>query len=360
MKNSVQLSYVLQNNRLLQHIIFWVSIFIINIPGNFGELVENGDPLYVILIMQVCIFIPQILASYFLAYYLIPILLFKRKYLDAIFIFIVATYLFSVLGRILIVHVGEELVRARPFEQESIFEILTDLEKLTFHYVPWVYSTSFMFLFVKYFVDFKRSKENEILLSKERLDVELKTLKSQLHPHFLFNTLNNIYSLSLDNSPKTSVAIGKLSDILDHVLYKCNSQFVTLSSEIELLKNYIELEKLRYDERLEITFDTQIESDIEIPPLLLLSLVENAFKHGAGEDSGSPKIAINVVQKANYFSFEISNTVSKDYVPKDKAKIGLSNVRKQLDLIYSANYKLDIQLKNGFFKVILNINPIQL
>lgn len=360
MKNSFQLSHNLQNNRLLQHVIFWVSIFIINIPGNFGELVENGDPLYVILIMQMCIFIPQIMASYFLAYYLIPILLFKRKYLDSIFIFIVATYLFSALGRILIVHVGEELVRAQPFEQESIFEILTDLEKLTFHYAPWIYSTSFMFLFVKYFVDFKRSKEKEILLSKERLDVELKTLKAQLHPHFLFNTLNNIYSLSLDNSPKTPIAIGKLSDILDHVLYKCNNQFVTLSSEIELLKNYIELEKLRYDERLEITFDTQIENDIEIPPLLLLSLVENAFKHGAGEDSGSPKITINVVQKANYFSFEIANTVAKEYMPKDKAKIGLSNVRKQLDLIYSANYKLDIQLNDGFFKVILTLNPIRL
>lgn len=359
MNNSVQIANELQNNRLLQHIIFWVSIFIINIPGNFGELVENGDPLYVILIMQACIFIPQIMASYFLAYYLIPILLFRRKYLDSIFIFIVGTYLFSVLGRILIVHVGEELVRARPFEQESIFEILTDLEKLAFHYVPWIYSTSFMFLFVKFFVDFKRSKEKEILLSKERLDVELKTLKAQLNPHFLFNTLNNIYSLSLDNSPKTPIAIGKLSDILDHVLYKCNSQFVSLSSEIELLKNYIELEKLRYDERLEITFDTQIEKDILIPPLLLLSLVENAFKHGAGEDSGSPKISISILQKINHFSFEIENTVSKEYMPKDKAKIGLSNVRKQLDLIYSANYKLDTQLNNGFFKVILNINPIK-
>lgn len=360
MKISSQLSHALQNNRLLQHVLFWISIFIINIPGNFGELAENGDPLYVILIMQVCIFIPQIMASYFLAYYLIPILLFKKKYVDSVLLFIVATYFFSVLGRILIVHVGEELVRPKPFEQESLFEILTDLEKLISHYVPWVYSTSFMFLFVKFFVDFKRSKEKEILLSKERSDVELKTLKAQLNPHFLFNTLNNIYSLSLDNSPKTPVAIGKLSDILDHVLYKCNSQFVSLSSEVELLKNYIELEKLRYDERLEITFDTQIENDIQIPPLLLLSLVENAFKHGAGEDSGSPKIAISVLQKASRFSFEISNTVSKDYTPKDKATIGLSNIRKQLDLIYATNYRLDIQSTTGFFKVILQINQTNL
>ncbi len=356
MNNGIQLTDTLQNNRLLQHVLFWISIFIINIPGNFRELVENGDPLYVILIMQVCIIIPQIMASYFLAYFLIPILLFKKKYRDSILLFIVATYVFSVLGRILIVHVGEELVRPKPFPQESLFEILTDLKNLIFHYVPWIYSASFMFLFVKFFVDLKRSKEKEILLSKERSDVELKTLKAQLNPHFLFNTLNNIYSLSLDHSPKTPVAIGKLSDILDHILYKCDSQFVSLTSEIDLLKNYIELEKLRYDERLAITLETQIENDIQIPPLLLLSLVENAFKHGAGEDSGSPKIAIAILQKANHFSFEISNTVSKDYVPKVKETIGLSNIGKQLDLIYATNYVLDIQSISGFFKVTLQIN----
>lgn len=207
---------------------------------------------------------------------------------------------------------------------------------------------------------FKRSKEKEILLSKERSDVELKTLKAQLNPHFLFNTLNNIYSLSLDNSPKTPVAIGKLSDILDHVLYKCNSQLVSLSSEIELLKNYIELEKLRYGERLEITFDTQIENDILIPPLLLLSLVENAFKHGAGEDSGSPKIAISVLQETNHFAFEIENTVAKEYVSKDKESIGLTNIKKQLDLIYGIHYVLDIQSSSGMFKVILQINQNKL
>lgn len=360
MNNSIQLKDALQNNRLLQHILFWISIFIINVPRNSEVFTANADPLYAILILDFCIFIPQIMASYFLAYYLIPIFLFKKKYIDSVLLLIVATYFFSVLGRILIVHVGEELVRPKPFPQESLFEILSDLEKLAFNYVPWIYSTSFMFLFVKYFVDFKRSKEKEILLSKERSDVELKTLKAQLHPHFLFNTLNNIYSLSLDNSPKTPVAIGKLSDILDHVLYKCNGQFVSLSSEIELLKNYIELEKLRYDERLEISLETQIENDIQIPPLLLLSLVENAFKHGAGEDSGSPKIAISVLQNASHFCFEISNTVSKDYVSKDKETIGLSNIRKQLDLIYTTNYVLDIQSTTGFFKVILQLNQTSL
>jgi LytS/YehU family sensor histidine kinase len=114
-------------------------------------------------------------------------------------------------------------------------------------------------------------------------------LKTQLNPHFLFNTLNNIYVLSLENSEKTQKSIEKLSKILDHVLFRCNTKYVSLSSEIELLENYIELEKLRYDDRLQINFNNHIEQDVKIAPLILLSLVENAFKHGAGEDSVSPK-----------------------------------------------------------------------
>ncbi|UPT71414.1 MAG: histidine kinase [Flavobacterium sp. JAD_PAG50586_2] len=272
--------------------------------------------------------------------------------------FLLATYIFPALGRLLTVHVGEELVRTPPFSQESFYEIMTDIGKLLINYLPVIYTGSFQFLFVKYFMDYKRSNEKQMLLGKEKVESELKNLKAQLNPHFLFNTLNNIYSLSLDNSPKTPIAIGKLSEILDHVLYKCENQQVSLSSETNLLKNYIELEKLRYDDRLEVAFEIDQEYDIQIPPLLLLSLVENAFKHGAGEDSGSPKISIVIFQKEDHFTFEISNTVSKDYTRKEKATIGLPNITKQLDLIYGANYNLDIQSSTQFFKVILQINTV--
>lgn len=348
---------VIQKNRILQHVLFWIVIVITYIPVG---LLDMRDPISVILIMNFCLHIPQILASYFFGYYLIPKFILKKRYILSILLFLLATYFFSALGRILTVHVGEELVRAQPFQQESIHEILTDIGKLLIHYLPVIYTVSFQFLFVKYFMDYKRSNDKQMLLGKEKVESELKMLKAQLNPHFLFNTLNNIYSLSLDNSPKTPIAIGKLSDILDHVLYKCNSQLVTLSSEIALLNNYIELEKLRYDDRLEVTFETRIQHDIQIPPLLLLSLVENAFKHGAGEDSGSPKISIVIVQKADEFTLEISNTVSKEYVRKDKYTIGLPNITKQLDLIYGTNYKLGIYSTSQYFKVILQINQTHL
>lgn len=348
-----KIAEIIRQNRLLSHILFWIVIVLMNIPIG---LLDGEDSLGVILIMNACLHVPQILAAYFFGYFLIPKFILKKRYVFSILLFLLATYVFPALGRILTVHVGEALVRKGPFQQESVYEILTDMGKLFIHYLPVIYTVLFQFLFVKYFMDYVRSNEKQILLGKQKVESELKILKAQLNPHFLFNTLNNIYSLSLDNSPKTPIAIGKLSDILDHVLYKCNSQLVSLSSEIALLHNYIELEKLRYDDRLEITFEINVGHDIEIPPLLLLSLVENAFKHGAGEDSGSPKIGIVILQEANRFTFEISNTVSKEYVKKDKGTIGLPNITKQLDLIYGRDYILDIHSSAPFFKVILQIN----
>ncbi len=122
-----------------------------------------------------------------------------------------------------------------------------------------------------------------------------------------------------------------------------------------MLENYIELEKLRYDSRLKVVLINNIEKEINIPPLILLSLVENAFKHGAGEDSGSPEIKMEFLSLDNSFMFKISNTTPKNYV-LEKESIGLSNVRKQLDLIYQNQYSLTIENKGNKFTVILKIN----
>lgn len=343
----------IESNRILKHALFWLGYTLINISVGLNT---EDETLAETLVFLIILLIPQALATYILAYFIIAKIFFNKKYVLAFFCFFFTVYFFSALARLTVVYVGEPLFRVPPFEQESVFEIFTDLRKLWVHYIPAVFMVSFMFLFVKFFLEYKRKKEEETQLLKENAEVELKALKAQLNPHFLFNTLNNIYSLSLDNSPRTPVAIGKLADILDHILYKCNDQFVNVNTEIELLKNYIELEKLRYDDRLQISFGSNIEKDIQIPPLLLLSLVENAFKHGAGEDSGSPKIDIDIYQKDKRFKFEISNSVSNTFVITDKVKIGLSNITKQLDLIYVNNYQLDIQQTAKAFTVVLQIN----
>lgn len=345
----------LNKNRVPKHLLFWVLILALNIPKG---LIEHSEPLYKLLVHDTSFLISQVLSSYYFAYLVIPYFLEKKKYLNTFVLVFIGFYFFSALSRVFMVHVSETLVREGIFEQESIMEILLDWKKLLIHYMPNVFSVTLIFLFVKYLLDYNKEIEKDLRFKKEKSETEIKILKAQLNPHFLFNTLNNIYSLSVDNSPKTSASIGKLSEILDHVLYRCNDKFVSLSSEVELLENYIELEKLRYDDRLQVSFTSEIENDIEIPPLILLSLVENAFKHGAGEDSGSPKIDIHISKNQKRFVFNISNTVSKEYQSNNEENIGLTNIKKQLDLIYQEGYSLDIDCSKSIFTVVLKINQI--
>ena len=352
-----KISTYIKGNRVLRHILFWTILFLLDL---FKDIIINEKNQHFTikegLIFNVIGFSTQIIASYFIAYFWIEKFIKTKKYILSILVFCSVIYLLGVISRILVVHVGEPLVKPFPFEQESIQEIVTDYSWLLARYIPSILLNALVFVAVKYYFEDEREKSKKLVLSKEKTAGELKTLKAQLNPHFLFNTLNNIYTLSLDNSPKTSTSISKLSEILDHVLYRCNGKYVSLSSEIELLKNFIELEKLRYDERLQVSFITEIENDTEIPPLILLSLVENAFKHGAGEDSGSPKIDIHISNKESTFVFKISNTISKDYQSENKENIGLSNIRKQLDLICENNYNLDILPKENKFTVTLQIN----
>jgi sensor histidine kinase YesM len=343
----------LQQKKTLLHVIFWLIMLLLVIPKN---IIEGEHTFFSAFILNSCFLIPEMLASYFVAYVIIDKYLSKKKYIISLFLLLVGTYFFTALGRFFIVYVGEPIVRTPPFEQETIIEILTDVRYLLLFYLPTVYSTVFIFLSVKFFMNFKEIKEKELQSRTEKVASELKTLKAQLNPHFLFNTLNNIYVLSLENSPKTPKSIEKLSKILDHVLYRCNTKYVSLSSEIELLENYIELEKLRYDDRLQINFNNHIEQDGEIAPLILLSLVENAFKHGAGEDSGSPKITIDLYNTNAQFKFVISNTVATKTDRIERTPIGLKNIKKQLDLIYPNRFELHIENSQKEFMVTIKIN----
>ena len=343
----------IQQRRILQHIIFWLAVLLFSIPQNF---IDQGHTLTRTFVYNLCLLLPQILASYLITYYIILRLLVHKKYLTSVFLLFVSVYVFTALGRIMIVHIGETLVREQPFTQEPIIDILTDIRHLASGYLPAVFSTVLIFVSIKFFTNYKAIKEKELYMLNDKVTSELKTLKAQLNPHFLFNTLNNIYALSIENSPQTSVSIEKLSKILDYVLYRCNTKYVAISSEIELLENYIELEKLRYDDRLKLTFNNNIEMDGEIAPLILLSLVENAFKHGAGEDSGSPEIDISIHNTSHLFTFVISNTIATSTDDTERISIGLENIKKQLDLIYQDKFELILDHKPKIFTVTIKIN----
>ncbi|CAM1360896.1 Histidine kinase [Tenacibaculum litopenaei] len=345
------LRFFFEQPRWVKHSLFWLGILLLMIPK---ELVYSRESPFEIAVMYCCIIVGQVGASYFFAYWVIPNYLWKRRYLLTVLFFILGTYAFSVVERIMVVHVGETLVRTPPFVQEPVWEILTDWKKLLHGYIPALYSGVVFFLLVKYFGEYKKVKERDLELSKEKARNELKMLKAQLNPHFLFNTLNNIYTLALSNAPNTAESIGKLSEILDHVLYKCSGNWVLLSDELQLIANYISLERLRYDERLKIETSEQLSGDVEIPPLILLSLVENAFKHGAGEDSGAPSIHMHTEVGDDEFVFRIKNSIPLGYQAKEEG-IGLTNITKQLDLVYAEAYELDITVDRSYFEVVLTV-----
>lgn len=348
---------LISKNRVASHVLFWSVLFIVDL---FRDLIVNfeGKNITVgkILIFNSAEFSTVILASYIIVYFLIPKIIAKRKYILAVLFFSVIVYLIGALSRFLIVHVVEPFIRIPPFTQESVQEILLDYKYLLRNYIPNVLLNSFVFVSVKSLLDKEREKAKAIALAKEKAEIELKTLKAQLNPHFLFNTLNNIYTLSIVGSPKTSESIAKLSEILDYLLYKSDVKFIGIKKEVVLLENYIELEKLRYDERLEVILDLSLKDDISIPPLILISLVENAFKHGAGKDSGSPKIAISLKTNDGVFEFKVVNSVFETKKEIQTNSIGLLNIRKQLDVIYGDTYSLETTILVKEFSVVLNIN----
>nr|WP_245405052.1 histidine kinase [Chryseobacterium sp. SSA4.19] len=201
---------------------------------------------------------------------------------------------------------------------------------------------------------YRDEKQNTLQLQKEKSDLELKALKAQLNPHFLFNTLNNIYSLSITGSGAVSQSISRLSDILDYILYHGQKEIVTISEEMKIVKDYIALEMLRYDERLQLEMEEKVEFPGLIPPLLYLSFVENAFKHGAGKASGNVTIKISIETYENYAVFKVENQFFEN--PHDaEPGIGLENIRRQLDLYYQNHYSLEIKQSDNWFAIKLMI-----
>jgi hypothetical protein len=199
-------------------------------------------------------------------------------------------------------------------------------------------------------------KEREKKLLREKHATELKYLRNQTNPHFLFNTLNNIYALARKKSEDTPHVVMKLSKLLRFMLYESNKDFIPLTEEIRMLDDYLELEKIRYSDRLTITFYKELDSEAQlVAPLLLLPFVENAFKHGVSETRFDSYVHISLMLKKGILNFTIENTKEDNGKEKVTDNIGLSNVRRQLELMY-AHHTLEVYNQPHTFKVLLTVN----
>ncbi|HET9823723.1 MAG TPA: histidine kinase [Chitinophagaceae bacterium] len=215
----------------------------------------------------------------------------------------------------------------------------------------------FFFGVIRHIYNYVKLKQAEQQLRIEKQEAELSYLRSQTNPHFLFNTLNNIYALSRDKSDIAPESILRLSKILRFMLYETGGKFISVEKELKIVNDYIALEKLRYDESLHINFNYDVE-DLKqsLPPLLLIPLVENAFKHGVSETRTNPFVDIHLSIRGRQLTFVVKNSTDVNYEERAiKENIGLSNLRRQLELLYT-DYNLSVQHVDSMFSAVLKIN----
>jgi hypothetical protein len=210
-------------------------------------------------------------------------------------------------------------------------------------------------MIIKFFKLWSIRQRDWMRAQQEKITAELQLLKAQVHPHFLFNTLNNIYSFSMDNSPKTPGMILKLSSLLSYMLYDCKTEQVQLEKEIENMQNYIDLEKERYANKIEISWNVQGKiNDKFISPLLMLPFLENAFKHGLSEQLERPWLSVDISLKSDTVRCKIANSKNEFIVHHTNGNgIGVTNVRKRLALMYPNSHELKMHDEGNFFVVSL-------
>jgi hypothetical protein len=217
--------------------------------------------------------------------------------------------------------------------------------------------TAIMFGIASHIYQHVRLRHTAQQLRIEKQSAELNYLRSQTNPHFLFNTLNNIYSLARDKSDLAPESILRLSKILRYMLYETGGAYIAIEQDLKIIGDYIALEKLRYDDSLRINFNYDIEDMKQaLSPLLLMPLVENAFKHGAAETRNQPFVDIHLSINNRQLAFFVKNsTEDLSGEPGMKGNIGLSNLRRQLELLYT-DYNLAVEQSGSVFSATLKIN----
>jgi LytS/YehU family sensor histidine kinase len=214
-----------------------------------------------------------------------------------------------------------------------------------------------LFLSLKILKNWHLEQARSETLAKENANAELQLLKAQVHPHFLFNTLNNIYSFSLNQSPQAGTLVKKLSGMLDYMIHECEEKFVPLEKELGLIQDYMGLEKVRYGKRLDM--QVEIHGDFEnkvIAPLLMIPFVENSFKHGTSQMLQHPWIKLEITTVGNQLFLKLTNSKpALVHASMQNKGIGLFNVKKRLQLLYPGKHQLDITANEDKFTVNMQI-----
>jgi len=329
------------------HIIAWLAVYVLfcfvnSINTNYGILFWMDNVYYSFLV--------NVATAYFVVYFLIQGYLYKKKYLHFALLFLITVVLSIILTRVIYYFIVLPVKWPQALEQS------------TFWGFSWLNGFTSLFLItgllavVEMTRKWVKEQQEKSLLKSENLTNELKLLRSQLSPHFLFNTLNNIDSLIYQDHKKASAAVVKLSDLLRYMLYEAPEDKVELTDEVEFLNSLLDLQRLRLVDENDIAFD--VEGDLEccqIAPMLLIPFIENMFKHGSQKgDSPLFRILLKVTEKK--LELHCLNYIREVKNIDKRSGIGLENVKKRLDLLYGDHYELDISKQNNDFEILLKID----
>jgi hypothetical protein len=342
-------------SRRLLHIGFWLAYTLVYALLNtvFAPPSDMKYPVFIRILRFWAgewIMLPIILgAAYLFVYWLVPQFLLKKKYkeflLGAVFVFFPAILLNRLANYYLLFPIMyDEFPPYQLFAARRLFFAFIDI-------LPPVA----IFATIKLLRLRLKTQQRERALETEKLQSELNFLKAQTNPHFLFNTLNNIYALARKKSDQTAPVILQLSKILRFMLYECGQEKIPIEKEVLIIEDYIQLEKIRYNERLKVYFIKKLDkASTPIAPLLLLPFVENAFKHGSSTTRFDTIIDIHLTLKDNQLTFMIKNEKN---TPEEinEGGIGLKNVQRQLELTYPENHSLHIQNEANTFQIDLYI-----
>ncbi len=335
--------------RLLIQAVLWLVIGII--------IWLNQDATQDILTENLVAFAFQISLIGGLIYYAGPQLLFKQKYvlfaILSVLAIVVSSYILSNLF-------GLPIEGPRPLNEMGLRPPPHELRKPPSKFLMHILMLSVSYILaivIEGFIYLKTKEEETIKNRNENLQTELKLLKSQINPHFLFNSLNNIYALSAIDSEKTQQSISYLSDMLRYVLYECEQEVVPLKKEIDYIKNYLKLYSLKSSKNYPITTEFNIlNNTVSIAPMLFIPFIENALKHSDIEKIKDSFISIKIDADADEISFKIENSIPKKAINKDEVGgIGVENVKKRLAILYPKRHQLTISENKTTFKVELNI-----
>jgi sensor histidine kinase YesM len=363
--NQYELIFSKGRNRFLRHLIFWIAWILFSStvqltafkpgPIAFGDLV-----LYQLL--RSISRLPSILIfCYVTVYFLVPMFISAKKYVHFVFsffFFAFLLYLFNYYFLTRTYHIPGIIVG----NVDKVLPLSPFIRKFYSFYSNINFTGAIpaccLMLAIKYYKDwYKKQNESEVLHRENKL-AELQLLKAQIHPHFLFNTLNNIYSFTLTGSPQAADLVDKLSGMINYMTTEGQKSYVPLGEELQLIHDYIGLEKIRYGDRLDLlveingTYKNKI-----IAPLLMIPFVENCFKHGASAMRGQQWIKLSININEDQLDFKLSNSKPPDTNNiNGKKGIGLANVQKRLQLLYPGMHFLKTESTGDCYIVHLQIS----